>query len=335
MPVIDADCHVIETEETWSFVDPGEEHFRPLGRSRAQSSEDDQLGRARGVLSGMAQTTRETRTMVDIQGRLRHMDQLGVDVQILYPSAYLSQLTADPAAEVALCRSYNRWLANIWEEGQGRLRWIAVPPLLNMDESIAQLREAKDHGACGVNLRGFEGDRILADPYFFPLYEEAQELDLPICVHAGNANPAFGKLVAKQPYSGPKIPVLSAFHAILFAGIPDQFPRLRFGFIEAAAQWLPYLIIDLRRRLEREGKRPLSADPLKDNRVYVACQTNDDIPYIMQYVGEDNLVIGSDYGHSDTSSELEALRNFQQGGELSATVVRKILEDNPRALYGL
>jgi predicted TIM-barrel fold metal-dependent hydrolase len=121
----------------------------------------------------------------------------------------------------------------------------------------------------------------------------------------------------------------------MFGGIPDQFPRLRFGFIEAAAQWVPYLIIDLRRRLEREGKRALSESPLRDNRVYVACQTNDDIPYIMQYVGEDNLVIGSDYGHSDTSSELEALRNFQHSGGLSSGVVRKILEDNPRALYGL
>ena len=67
----------------------------------------------------------------------------------------------------------------------------------------------------------------------------------------------------------------------------------------------------------------------------MACQTDDDLPYVLQYSGEDNLVIGSDYGHADTSSELEALRHLKQQGKLSAQVIDKILDDNARALYGL
>jgi predicted TIM-barrel fold metal-dependent hydrolase len=69
--------------------------------------------------------------------------------------------------------------------------------------------------------------------------------------------------------------------------------------------------------------------------MYVACQTNDDLPYVIQYAGEDNLVIGSDYGHADSSSELEALKNFEALTGLPHDQVRKILEDNPAALYGL
>jgi predicted TIM-barrel fold metal-dependent hydrolase len=46
-------------------------------------------------------------------------------------------------------------------------------------------------------------------------------------------------------------------------------------------------------------------------------------------------VIGSDYGHADTASELEALRTLKQRGEVDAGVINKILDDNPRALYGL
>jgi predicted TIM-barrel fold metal-dependent hydrolase len=128
--------------------------------------------------------------------------------------------------------------------------------------------------------------------------------------------------------------VISSFHALLTNDIPTKFPQLRFGFIEAAATWLPYVITDLRRRLAREGKG-LSDNPLKDNRMYVACQTNDDLPFVLKYAGEDNLVIGSDYGHSDTSTELDALRNLHETTPVAREVLKKILEDNPKALYGI
>jgi hypothetical protein len=110
---------------------------------------------------------------------------------------------------------------------------------------------------------------------------------------------------------------------------------LRWGFVEAAAQWLPCVINDLRRRLERDGKPLLSASPLRDNRMYVACQTDDDLPCIISYVGEDNLMIGSDYGHSDIATELQAVRDVGKAGEVSPEVARKIRDANPRALYGL
>jgi hypothetical protein len=94
------------------------------------------------------------------------------------------------------------------------------------------------------------------------------------------------------------------------------------------------MITDLTRRLERQGQR-LSEDPLADHNMYVACQTNDDLPQITGFVGEDNLLIGSDYGHSDTSSELEALRELKQHGAVDARVIDKILNANPTKAYGL
>jgi predicted TIM-barrel fold metal-dependent hydrolase len=64
-------------------------------------------------------------------------------------------------------------------------------------------------------------------------------------------------------------------------------------------------------------------------------QTDDDIPYVLGYSGEDALVIGTDYGHNDTSSEILALRKLKEDGNVPARVVNKILDDNARALYGL
>lgn len=74
------------------------------------------------------------------------------------------------------------------------------------------------------------------------------------------------------------------------------------------------------------------------NRFYVACQTNDDLPYILKYGTEGSLMIGTDYSHADQSAEIQALDVIEQRaekGEIPASVARKILDDNPRRFYGL
>ena len=355
MAVIDADCHVIECDRTWDYFDEGESRYKPLlltdadqrrflsidGRLRSAGvAAEGRSGRgareAREEMAGFSRTSEAMRTMEDVEGRLRHMDELGVDIQVLFPTSMaLGQITPKPAVETALCRSYNHWMADVCGKGDGRLRWIAAPPLLDIDESIRQMRWSADQGACGIRVRGFEGDRLCSDPYFFPVYEEAGRLNLAVTFHAGNANPSFNTLVAGSAWASNKVPVMSAFQVLIYNEVPAKFPDVRWGFIEAAASWVPYMLIDLDRRMIRDGKTPLGASPLKDNNFYVACQTNDDFEHIIQHAGEDNLVIGSDYGHSDTSSELEALKNFEQLCELPHAVVHKILEVNPAALYGL
>ena len=117
-------------------------------------------------------------------------------------------------------------------------------------------------------------------------------------------------------------------------GVPDTFPHLRFGFIEVSSQWVPHVVHDLARRFEWKG-RSLAKDLLRDNRLYVACQPDDDLAYVLSYAGEDNLLIGTDYGHADTSSELLALQRFRERDDLDPRVIEKILDDNPRAFYGL
>jgi predicted TIM-barrel fold metal-dependent hydrolase len=59
------------------------------------------------------------------------------------------------------------------------------------------------------------------------------------------------------------------------------------------------------------------------------------LPYIVQQAGEDCLVIGTDYGHTDISSDVDAIGVFQKRADLASEVKRKILSDNARALYGL
>ena len=149
-----------------------------------------------------------------------------------------------------------------------------------------------------------------------------------------NKGCGFNREAGESGFARFKVPVLSAFHSIVHDGIPQKFPKLRFGFIEVRAQWIPYMVVDLARRFERDN-RIQKQNMIRDNHVYVTCQTDDDLPYILKYSGEDNIVIGSDYGHADTSAEIEALRKLKQKGEIEPRVIDKILYDNAKALYGL
>ena len=74
---------------------------------------------------------------------------------------------------------------------------------------------------------------------------------------------------------------------------------------------------------------------LSDKNVYVACQNRDDVPYIISRAGDDCLLIGTDYGHTDTSSDVDAIAQFRQRTDISERSKHKIISDNPRRLYGL
>ena len=73
---------------------------------------------------------------------------------------------------------------------------------------------------------------------------------------------------------------------------------------------------------------------MRRNRFSVACQT-EELTCPTSYAGEDRIVIGSDYGHADTSSQLEALRVLQGNEAVSPEARRKIVDDNAQALYGI
>ena len=356
MGTIDSDAHVVESEFTWTYMDPASRGDTPLtvepGDGRRYWFIDGKIrGLARFVLTDETfarmesqarrsmVTPEETREAENIPARLKHMDQLGIDRQVLYPTIFLEQVADNPKVEVALTMAYNRWLADIYAQSNGRLPWICVLPLLSLDGALEQLDFARKNGACGVFMRGVEGQHYLPDQYFDPLFEAAVDHDMCVGVHVGNANRWLVETLNQGNPSGPfwvfRLSTIGAFHAAIMGGLPLRHPKLRLGFIEAAAGWVPYVLSDLRRRFPGRGKGDLPANPLEEYRMYVTCQTDDDVPYVLEKAGEDNILIGTDYGHNDQSTELDSLLNLRDSGGLSPQQYTKITENNPKALYGL
>ena len=175
---IDADAHVLETEKTWEYMEGAERKFRPQVVGANDGSSTDEYWLVDGTLRLKSRnvgrnTPMASRELRDVNARLKHMDELGVDVQVIFPTIFIIPLTPRPEIEVALCRSYNRWMADIWRQAKERLRWVAVLPLLSMNKVYDEAKAAKENGAVGIFLRGSECDLLLSDSYFFPLYDAA------------------------------------------------------------------------------------------------------------------------------------------------------------------
>lgn len=345
---IDADSHVDETEATWDYLEESESRFKPISLASGVPPNVGNRGDQAWLIDGemlrrpvrdyrRTGTSAETNQLLDVEARLRHLDELGIDLQVLYPTTFIrTDFVGHADMELALTRSYNRWIAARTELSHERLRWVAVLPLLTMDMALAELQWAKDHGACGVFKKGLEcGGRTVSDSYYFPLYEEASRLDIPICIHTGSDGLHHG---IPTP-----LDAVVAFQPLVTSDVLDRFPTLRVGFIEASASWVPFLlsIQGASRRhthLQVGGPFEFKRDLSLPSRVYVACQSQDDLPYILQFETEDNLLVGTDYAHADQSAELVALDVVEQrgaAGEIPAEVARKILEHNPRRFYGL
>ncbi len=356
---IDADTHVLEHEGMWENFDDGGKMYshRPLlinlpedtswgGRNAFWLIDGEMWPKSAGQRAYASHTPttalfeRErtdiamgARQMSDIALRLRDMDARGVEVQVVYSTLFLRFGTTNPELEVAITRAYNRYMGRACAASGGRLRFVMVPPLRSLDRCIEEMNTAKAQGAVGVYLRANEMEKRLSDPYFAPVYQEASRLNLPICIHTGQAR--ISVFFNVTDCSG-------AFNDLVESKLPERFPDLRFGFIEYGSMWVPETVHKLARHMKMRfrgpvgpasGKARYDTQLFKDYRLFVACMADERLPYVLDYTGEDNVIIGSDYAHQDPAEELDMVDSLRSREDVPKEVIEKILCENPRAFY--
>ena len=142
--VIDADAHVVECAHTWDFMDPSDRQYRPISLETREEAgvrlqfwvidgkvrgfrfpafSAEELERRSRQVGRKFADEQEARELGNVDLRIEHVDKIGVDVQVLHNTMFIESATDHAAVEVALCKSWNRWLADIWKQGKGRLRW--------------------------------------------------------------------------------------------------------------------------------------------------------------------------------------------------------------------
>ena len=196
---------------------------------------------------------------------------------------------------------------------------------------------------------GTAGDRLLDDPALLPFFEVVAQEELTLSVHVGWACPSLSNLYADL-YTATVIPfltpVLMGFASVLGSGILDRFPTLRVAFLEAGCEWLHFMVHRLEHRFHFARSMakiipqtaPRAARPpreyLRGGNVYISTEVDDTLlPQVIELVGEDHIIFGSDMPHGDR--ERFAAKTLLTRTDLSEAAKRKILEENPRRLYRL
>ncbi len=356
MLVIDADGHV---EESAAMFDSLEGEYRkrrplPLGFDRDTVYGDANAvwlidGKTYPKLSGKGGVTFLTPTVMelakrkpiavaaqelnDVEARLRDLDKMQIEKQVVYPSLFLTATTDDLKLEAALFRAYNSFMANACKQSGNRIRFAAQVPIRDIDESIKELRRARDLGAVSVMLLGMAWDKKLGEKELHPFYEEAAGLGIPICVHLGWGCPAITEVFdASSNFYSAILPVLMGFHSLMLSGVLEAFPRLRLAFLESGSLWAPYVIHEL----NRSGK--VKKDPSKyfrEGRVFISCEADENINYLTSLLGEDSLVLASDYPHADSFREENMVKAIMEREDVPLRVREKLLSTNAQSLYGL
>jgi predicted TIM-barrel fold metal-dependent hydrolase len=367
--IIDADTHIAESPGMWNLIHPSMYSRRPV----LVSAPEDTLYRDFNALwlidgkifpkaSGKggfriitpAASRREAgrtdialgcREITDVPARLADMDKAGVAVQVVYPTLFLIHVTEDVELQAALCGAYNQYLTQVFQRANGRLRWVAVLPLASVAASIEQMHQAKQNGAVGIFFSGIVGSLTLNNPHFLPIYAAAENLGLPICIHTGQSCRHFldfFDLELNGTFAASHLPPIIGFRDLVAGEIPEKFPRLKFGFLEASASWVPFLYHHLKRSARPRPSFPNARwkhasckDLFRDYRIYVACEADEDIPYLAEFIGADHLMIGSDYGHNDPAEEKALVQTIGSREDLSPGLADKILTDNPKRFYSL
>ncbi len=189
----------------------------------------------------------------DPTARLADMDLDGVAAEVLYFGGPVTQYPKDPELRQYIVQTYNDWMVDLSKAAPQRLIGLAHVPLVNLDEGVAELKRV-----CTLGLKGFHvdpfpderGGRPLWDPAYEPLWALAEEAGLPISFHIVGPRNQNVAQVFQNPTPGVKetfiaiapISICEVVSTLIFTGVLDRHPKLRFVLVECGIGWLPYFI---------------------------------------------------------------------------------------------
>ena len=316
-----------------------------------------QANTPRNVLAEFGATTERehcsigSMTLNDPQARLRDMDRMGLDAQMLFPSTLYAHMTADVGFEAALFRAYNRYLGAQCQQAPKRLKWSGLLPLRDQRQAFEALEEMQRLGARAAVVFGTAGDRMLSEPSLLPIWDEFARARLPLCVHMGMSYPPLAQLgqsIYDGHVIGMSLPAQLAFMAIVGHRMLDRYPDLKVAFLEFGAEWIFYMVSRMDHYLPLDrGAHPFGLsmpnaaqlpresirDYVQSGRIFIAAEADDSMLHnLFGLIGEDHVLFSSDFPHGE-GRENAALEILERS-DLSETQKRKLLYDNTVRLFG-
>ena len=276
--------------------------------------------------------------------RLADMDAGGIDVQVLSHGAPGTEQLA-PEQAIPLAREANDYLARSIAAHPDRLAAFATLPTAVPEAAADELERAVNElGFKGALINGHVRGQFLDDRRFWPIFERAQRLEVPIYLH-----PTVPPAAVREAYYGGLPPVVgqtlsmagwgwhvdTGLHALrlIAGGVLDEYPGLQI-IVGHMGEALPFFLARSSRVLrQRAGvSRPLEEYMAANFHFTTSGMfTYPPLTCLLEVIGADRVMFSVDYPYSSNSEG----RDFVMGAPIGEADREKLAFGNAERLLGL
>ncbi len=258
--------------------------------------------------------------------RLELMDELGVDRCLMFPtlaSLLEERMRDDPHLIHAVVHSLNQWMHETWQfDYEGRIFATPVISLPIVEKAIEELEWVLERGARTVLIRpapvpGFGGSRSFAFEEFDPFWKLVEDEGVLVSMHASDS----GYSRYQADWTGPqeflpfrpdafrmmsmmKRPIEDTMSAAVCHGLLTRFPDLKIAAVENGADWVHPFLDHLADTYEKMP-HAFDEDPVEafTRNIYINPFHEDDLQGLIDTMGADHILFGSDYPHPEGLAE--------------------------------
>ena len=251
----------------------------------------------------------------DIDYRARVLAESGVDTQVISLTTPGTHIES-PATAARLASLVNDAFTRVVADHRGRFLAYATLPLNDPSASVRELKRAcNELGMRGALIFSNINGVALADQRYWPLYEVANSLEAILHIHP--TTPVGVEAMTEfwlMPLVGFLMDTTLAAAKLVFAGVPEKFPRIRWVLSHLGGA-IPYLAERLDRGFHsfRECRTNIDRPPSDYLKLFYYDTVNFDanaLQLAIAFAGTDHLLAGSDYPHQigSVASMLASLR---------------------------
>ena len=281
--------------------------------------------------------------------RLKDMEQDGVAAEVLYTSLGMSLFWLKDADFQRACfRAYNSWLAEFVGHAPNQLIGIGLISLWDVEEAIKEMYRCRQMGLKGVAIWASPPDeRAFTSTCNDRFWQAAQELDIPVSLHILTGYKESPKVFeyttnVERCQRNMIFPeeIQHSLTDIIFSGVLERFPKLKFVLAENDIGWIGYHLLHADRihvKLGAVAPTSLTMKPSEyfQRQVYATFMEDEVGILTMKLLGAENFMWGSDYPHYEStwphSQEIlsQAFENIPDEHQI------KVINANCAKLYGL
>lgn len=258
--------------------------------------------------------------------RLELMDEQGIDRALMFPtlaSLIEERMRDAPELTHAVVHALNEWMYETWQFNyEGRIFATPVITLPIVEKAIEELDWAVKRGARAILVRpapvpGFRGPRSFALPEFDPFWAKCVEYDVFVGMHSSDSGYSRytsewdGATQEMLPFQTNAMAILNEWRPIQDAvaswvihGALFRHPKLKVGIVEAGSKWM-FPLLDSMAEVYKKAPEAFLGNPIEEikNRIYVSPFYEEGIDDLINLVGVEQVLYGSDWPHPEGLAE--------------------------------